>query len=159
MRLPKFLGLPSLLCVLALSCGNARAQVRIGVNIGVEPVCPYGYFNYAPYNCAPYGYYGPDWFNDGVFIGVGPWFHGHEHFWGHVDNRWDPRHGYRGPLPERGEHPFNGFRGNEAHDGRGHWGHGDHDGGGEHSPGYSGHGRWEDHDDHGDHDHGDHDHH
>jgi len=39
----------------------AQAQVAIGVNIGPAPVCPYGYFDYAPYDCAPYGYYGPDW--------------------------------------------------------------------------------------------------
>src|SRR6266436_1034121 len=25
--------------------------------------------------CAPYGYYGPDYFVSGVFIGAGPWFH------------------------------------------------------------------------------------
>jgi len=23
-----------------------------------EPTCPYGYYDYAPYACAPYGYYG-----------------------------------------------------------------------------------------------------
>src|SRR4029077_17919138 len=38
------------------------------------PVCPYGYFCYYPYACAPYGYWGPSYFADGVFIGVGPWF-------------------------------------------------------------------------------------
>ena len=27
-----------------------------------------------PYACAPYGYYGPDWFAGGVFIGAGPWY-------------------------------------------------------------------------------------
>ena len=46
----------------------ARAQVAVGVNIGVAPVCPYGYFDYAPYDCAPYGYYGPDWFVRVVFV-------------------------------------------------------------------------------------------
>jgi hypothetical protein len=46
----------------------ARAQVSVGVNIGPAPVCPYGYFDYAPYDCAPYGYYGPDWFVGGVFL-------------------------------------------------------------------------------------------
>ena len=62
----------------------AHSQVSVGVNIGVAPVCPYGYFDYAPYNCAPYGYYGPDWFVGGVFIGAGPWFHGPAGFHGHV---------------------------------------------------------------------------
>src|SRR5580700_11560078 len=47
----------------------APAQVSVGVNIGAAPVCPYGYFDYAPYDCAPYGYYGPDWFVGGVFLG------------------------------------------------------------------------------------------
>lgn len=131
----------ALLCAIFLLCAGAaslRAQVSIGVNIGPEPVCPYGYFDYAPYNCAPYGYYGPDWFANGVFLGVGPWFHGHHGFWGHVDNRYDPRHGYHGPLPDRGAHPFEHFQGNEARDGHGHVGHADHDAHNEHSGGYSG---------------------
>lgn len=144
MRLFKFLAPLCLLSVLCFSSPSVPAQISIGVHFGPEPVCPYGYFNYAPYNCAPYGYYSPDWFANGIFIGTGPWYHGPAHFWGHVDNRWDPHHGYHGPLPERGERPFNGFHANEARDGRGHSGHGDHDGGGEHSAGYSGHG----HDDH-----------
>src|SRR5580704_17961882 len=78
----------------------APSQVVVG--IGVAPVCPYGYFDYAPYDCAPYGYYGPDWFNGGIFIGAGPWFHGRPGFYGHVDNRFDPQHGYSGPVPSRG---------------------------------------------------------
>jgi hypothetical protein len=59
----------------------SHAQVAVGV--GVAPVylgpgaaCAYGYYGYYPYACAPYGYYGPDWFVDGFFIGAGPWFHG-----------------------------------------------------------------------------------
>ena len=76
-----------------------HAQIGIGVNIGPAPVCPYGYFDYAPYDCAPYGYYGPDWFLNGIFVGAGPWFHGPRGFYGHVDNRYDPHHGYHGPLP------------------------------------------------------------
>ena len=112
------------------------AQVSIGVNIGPEPVCPYGYFDYSPYNCAPYGYYGPDWFANGVFFGAGPWFHGPDRFYGHVDNRWDPHYGYRGPFPDRGDRPFYHFRGNEARDGRGHIGQAGHDAGREHAPGY-----------------------
>ena len=80
----------------------ADSQVSVGVNIGVAPVCPYGYFDYAPYSCAPYGYYGPDWLVDGVFIGVGPWFHGPAGFHGHVDNRFDPHHAIRGPNARTG---------------------------------------------------------
>jgi len=121
------------------STPNAFAQISI--SIGAPPVCPYGYFDYPPYQCAPYGYYGPDWFVNGLFIGAGPWFHGPHGFWGHVDNRWDPHHGYRGPLPERGGRPFENFHANEARDGHGHVGQAGHDGRNEHSGGYSGHGR------------------
>src|SRR6201995_531402 len=106
---------------------KANAQVVVGVNpgyaygdYGVAPACEYGYYDYAPYSCAPYGYYGPEWFSGGVFIGAGPWFHGPHDFHGHVDNRFDPQHGYAGPHPERGEKAFNHFHGNEVRDGRGH---------------------------------------
>jgi hypothetical protein len=142
MRLVKSIAVLSLLCLIGPSSSPVPAQigVGVGVNIGPEPVCPYGYFDYAPYDCAPSGYYGPDWFLNGLFIGVGPWFHGTHGFYGHVDNRYDPRNGYRGPLPRRGERPFNGFRANEARDGNGHTGTANHDGGREHSPGFSGRG-------------------
>ncbi len=128
--------LAGLLC----SATVAPAQVGIDVNIGPAPVCPYGYFDYAPYDCAPYGYYGPDWFIGGVFIGAGPWFHGPHGFHGHVDNRYDPHHGYNGPLPGRGASRFNHFQANEARDGRGNVvEHPSHEGGAEHAlPGYRG---------------------
>ena len=35
-------------------------------------------------------------------------------------NRFDPHHGYNGPLPPRGSQPFNHFQANEAREGRGH---------------------------------------
>jgi hypothetical protein len=98
-------------------------------------MCPYGYYDYAPYDCSPYGYYGPDWFNGGLFIGAGPWFHGGRGFYGHVDNRYDPRNGYRGPTPARGAQPFNHFQGNEARDGQGHVGTANHSAANEHSAG------------------------
>lgn len=110
---------------LFLSVPPTRAQVS--VNIGPAPVCPYGYFDYAPYACAPAGYYGPEWFSGGVFIGAGPWFHGPATFHGHVDNHFDPHSGYKGKLPQRGERPAGKkpapFRGNEVRDGRGHISH------------------------------------
>ena len=138
----KVLSLSALAAALLMFVPTAQAQVSIGVNIGAAPVCPYGYFDYAPYNCAPYGYYGPDWFDGGIFIGAGPWLRGHDHFYGHVDNRFDPRRGYRGPLPERGAEPFNHFRGNEARDGHGHAGNAGHDAHEEHAlPGHNGGGR------------------
>ena len=82
-----------------------------------------------PYGCAPYGYYGPEWFVGGVFIGAGPWFHGPANFHGHVNNHFHPDHGYKGPTPHPGdkvetgkEHPPADFHGNETRDGRGHAG-------------------------------------
>jgi hypothetical protein len=136
MRYLKFLAF-SALAVATLS-GFSRAPAQVAISIGAPPICPYGYFDYAPYECAPYGYYGPDWFDGGVFIGAGPWFHGPHGFYGHVDNRYDPRHGYHGPFPAKGEQAFNHFHANEARDGRGHVGNAGHDGANEHTPGFSG---------------------
>jgi hypothetical protein len=131
----KVLAFSVLTIALLSSATLGPAQVSIG--IGVEPVCPYGYFDYAPYDCAPYGYDGPDWFVGGVFFVAGPWFRGPHGFYGHVDNRFDPRNGYHGPLPERGAERFNHFHGNEARDGRGNVGNAGHDAGREHAlPGY-----------------------
>ena len=127
----------AVVAALLLSAGSL-APAQIAVSIGPAPVCPYGYFDYPPYDCAPYGYYGPDWFVGGLFIGAGPWFHGPHGFYGHVDNRYDPHYGYHGPLPARGEQPFNGFQGNEARDGQGHVGQASHPPTAEHQPGVQG---------------------
>jgi hypothetical protein len=96
---------------LMLTASHANAQrVAIGVGIGgpgyvgVAPVCDYGYYNYYPYACAPYGYYGPSWFSGGIFIGAGPWFHG---FYGRGF------YGYRGGVGFRG-----GFVGRPGFNGR-----------------------------------------
>ena len=104
-----------------------KTAAQIAVEVGVAPDCPYGYYDAAPYDCAPYGYYGPEWFTGGVFIGTGPWFHGPENFRGHVNNRLHPEHGYTGPKPQRGEKPeptkpldkVAHFKGNEVRDGHG----------------------------------------
>jgi hypothetical protein len=121
----------------ALFCCTPAASAQVAVGIGVTPVCSYGDFDYPPYDCAPYGYYGPDWFVGGGFIGAGPWFHDPHGFYGHIDNRFDPRNGYHGPLPERGAQSFNHFHGNEARDGQGHVGNAGHDAGREHAlPGF-----------------------
>ena len=125
MRYPTMLAAALAAIFLLAPAPRASAQVSLSVNIGPAPVCPYGYFDYAPYDCAPYGYYGPEWFSNGIFIGAGPWFHGPRNFHGHVNNRFDPHHGYHGALPHRGAHaahrPGRGFKGgNEQRDGRGH---------------------------------------
>jgi hypothetical protein len=115
------------ICIM-VTAPKTEAQVSIGINIGAAPECPYGYYDAAPYACAPYGYYGPEWFTGGVFVGAGPWFHGPADFHGHVNNRFHPEHGYKGPVPNRGDKPEPSkrldkvahFKGNEVRDGRGH---------------------------------------
>jgi hypothetical protein len=103
-----------------------KTQAQVEISVGIAPACPYGYYEAAPYSCAPAGYYGPNWFVGGAFVGAGPWFHGPSNFHGNVDNRYDPAHGYKGAMPARGEKPNHGyvasnnFKGNEERDGRGH---------------------------------------
>src|ERR1700735_2360026 len=111
---------------ITVTAPTAKAQVGVGVDIGVAPDCPYGYYDVAPYACAPAGYYGPEWFNGGIFIGAGPWFHGDGGFHGYVNNKFHPEHGYKGPMPARGEKVEESkrvdaahFKGNEMRDGRG----------------------------------------
>jgi len=82
MRYLKYLALVG---VFLLAVGYAQAQVSVGIGIGVgpgyvgyvaAPECAYGYYDYYPYACAPYGYYAPRFFVRGVFIGAGPWYGG-----------------------------------------------------------------------------------
>jgi len=117
--------------IFIMTVPKIEAQVSVGVNIGgAAPACPYGYYDYAPYACSPYGYYGPEWFSGGVFVGAGSWFHGSDNFQGHVNNRFDPQRGYKGPMPKAGDRPepskrldkVSNFKGNEMRDGRGHTG-------------------------------------
>src|SRR6202048_3590605 len=96
----RYLKYALLLGVLVFVAVNAQAQVRVGigvgpvgVGIGVPPVCSYGYYDYYPYACAPYGYYGPDYFVGGVFIGAGPWFRG---YYGGYGRGYSGREGYCG---------------------------------------------------------------
>jgi hypothetical protein len=128
------------ICLVSASFAHAqRVVVGVGVGVGVPgpvvvgpPVCAYGYYPYAPYACAPYGYYGPEWFNGGIFIGAGPWFHGfygRPGFWGGRGFVGRPGFG-RGPVV-RG--PVGGFHGGgEVHGGGGFHGGG---GGGFHGGG------------------------
>src|ERR1700676_1320504 len=87
----------------------ANAQVVVG--IGIQPVCSYGYYDYAPYECAPMGFYGQGYFHNGIFLGMGPWAGwGYGHGWG----------GYR--FVGDGGGSYHGRGGYEA--GRGHWANG-----------------------------------
>jgi len=109
MRYLKYVGLLGIFVLLAgVAAPAAHAQVRFGVGIGVGPAyvgppnCLYGYYGYYPYACAPYGFYGPNYFVGGVFIGAGPWFHGF-------------RGGYYGPGYRYFGRDFDrGFRGGEG---------------------------------------------
>ena len=113
-----------------LAVPSAKAQVRFGVGIGVGPAyggyysygydpydgpdyapygappdCLYGYYPYYPYACASYGYWGPDYFYDGVFVGVGPWF------------GWGFGPGFRGRFHDFDDfRRFGGFRGDRFRD-------------------------------------------
>ncbi|MGA8732100.1 MAG: hypothetical protein WB608_25300 [Terracidiphilus sp.] len=79
-------GFKTLLSATALLAALAMApaaQAQISINIGVQPVCSYGYYGYAPYQCAPMGYYGSGYFYNGIFVGMGPWAgYGYNHGWG-----------------------------------------------------------------------------
>ncbi len=80
MRYLKYVALLAI-CMFAAAAPSHAQRVVVGVGVGPAyvgpaPVCAYGYYGYYPYACAPYGYYGPDYFVSGVFIGAGPWFHG-----------------------------------------------------------------------------------
>ena len=79
-------GLKILFGTTALLAGLTLApapQAQLVVNIGVQPTCSYGYYGYAPYQCAPMGYYGPGYFYNGIFLGMGPWGGwGYSHGWG-----------------------------------------------------------------------------
>src|SRR2546429_512391 len=101
------------ICLFFASFANAQ-RVFVGVGVGPgyyygpayygpPPVCAYGYYDYYPYACAPYGYYGPQWFAGGVFIGAGPWFHGF-----HRRSFYGPR-GFEGRF--HGDFDRDGFRG------------------------------------------------
>jgi hypothetical protein len=110
----------ALLVVLMLPLAYSQAQVRIGVGIGVAPgyadgppVCQYGYYDYYPYACAPYGFYGPEYFAGGFFIGAGPWYH-----WGHPAEFWGRPGWGRGGW----DRDDRGRWGREGHDG---WGRGE----------------------------------
>jgi len=122
MKMLRQLGLTAIAAVL-LIVPTHQASAQVSVSIGGPPVCPYGYYEVPPYNCAPDGYYGPEWFSGGVFIGAGPWYHGPDHFYGHVDHGLDYRKGYHGPFPARGERPAENraeFHGQAMHDPHGH---------------------------------------
>ena len=137
----------SAFAALLLAAAPARSSAQISISIGVAPACPYGYFNYPPYQCAPFGYYGPQWFTGGVFLGAGPWFRGPVGFQGYINHDYDPRFGYHGPFPVRGEHADWGRHRGWEHEFHGNEFHAEHHDNGNHYGQYK---------EHGDNGHGDH---
>ncbi|HTS70249.1 MAG TPA: hypothetical protein VMO17_14815 [Terriglobia bacterium] len=124
----KSLALMGLLGICLMAAPTAQAQpVSFGFSVGVAPavvgpppVCTYGYYSFYPYACAPYGYYGPQWFVGGVFIGAGPWFHGYSGWRGYYGH---PGYGARGGYYGRpGYYGRSGFRGGFAVGGPAHYG-------------------------------------
>jgi len=117
MRYLKYAALTAaVLGILLLVPGNAQAQVAVGVRVGPvgvavgpEPVCAWGYYPYYPYGCAPYGYWAPRYFVGGIFVGAGPWFRG----WGHPYG-WYVRPGYA-YHPGWGYGPGYGYRAGYAY--------------------------------------------
>src|ERR1017187_6497508 len=114
----------SLVASSLLFSGMALAQVGFGVEWGrrpraevvivEQPTCVYGYYDYEPYACAPFGFYGDGYFYNGIFLGVGPWSNwGYGHGWG--------EHRFRGGG--RGDR-YRGGRGNERGHARGSTQHG-----------------------------------
>ena len=140
----------ALAAFLVFTPAAAQAQVSFGVQIGgpppaEPPVCQWGYYDYAPYGCAPRGYWGPEYFYRGVFVGVGPWFGwGYNHGWG--------GHRFKGYYRwHNNEWGNNKFRDRDDHAG---WRH-DHARGEWHEPGRG----WQREEHHGDeHPHGDREH-
>src|ERR1700760_4967695 len=111
MRYLKYLAVLAVVLMVPLVYSQAQVSVVIGVGPGYvagPPVCEYGYYNYYPYTCAPYGYYGPSYFVNGVFIGAGPWYH-----WGHPAWFWNRGYYGRGGWGYRGGY----VRGNFSHAG------------------------------------------
>ena len=129
-----------LLAVVAVPAVYSQAQISLGVQVGPAygpvyaygppPVCEYGFYPYYPYDCAPYGYWGPQWFVSGVFIGAGPWYHWYythpgfyrgyyyrgfrgdwDHDRGFRRGDWDHNRGFRG-----GDFRDRGFHGGDFHD-------------------------------------------
>jgi len=150
-------GLKTLLGAAVVLAGLAivpAAKAQIAIEIGVPPVCQWGYYEAPPYACAPYGFYGPGYFYNGIFLGVGPWAGwGYGHGWGyhrfhgegggryHGRGGWEAEHGHyahgyddRGHGGPHGGDAYGGPRGGGGpHGGEAHGG--PHGGGAPHGGG------------------------
>ena len=50
----KYLGLAAVGGIFLLM-GAPKLDVQVAISVGPAPDCPYGYYDTAPYACAPYG--------------------------------------------------------------------------------------------------------
>ena len=82
---------------------KSQAQVSFGIQIGPEPACPMGTSTTRHISALLMATMVRNGLGEEFFLGAGPWFHGPDHFHGHVDEHFDPHHGYRGAFPHRGE--------------------------------------------------------
>jgi hypothetical protein len=114
-------GLKTLIGTTALLAGLAMApaaKAQVVVDIGVQPVCSYGYYGYAPYQCAPMGYYGPGYFYNGIFLGMGPWGGwGYSHGWGSHRFSGEGGGSYHGGPGRASYHENGGGRATVSHSG------------------------------------------
>ena len=49
----RFAALVAIAVAAFLTMSTPKAQAQVTVQIGAAPDCPYGYYDYAPYDCAP----------------------------------------------------------------------------------------------------------
>jgi len=107
-------GFKTLLCTTALLAPLALVPLinaQISINVGPPPVCSFGYYEYSPYECAPAGYYGPGYFYNGIFLGMGPWAGwGYHHGWS--------SHRYRSSGGGTYNGGFHGYSDNRGREGR-----------------------------------------
>ena len=125
----------TLLCSAALLASLAlvpKVRAQVVVEVGEPPVCQWGYYEAEPYGCAPEGFYGPAYFRNGIFLGVGPWAGwGYAHGWGEYRFHDDGRGRYHGRAAYEAEHGhyFHGYddrhpgEHHEMHPGEHHEGH------------------------------------
>jgi hypothetical protein len=109
-------GATTLLALALAPAANAQVVVSL-----TPPGCAYGYYEYSPYGCAPNGFYGPGYFHNGIFLGVGPWSNwGYNHGWGEYrfrgggGGRYVAGRGGRGYAANRGRGPAPAHAGHAA---------------------------------------------
>jgi len=78
--------LAAAVAVIGFTAATPKAEAQVNIDIGAEPHA-LRLLRLRSLPLCSLRYYSPEWFVGGVFVGAGPWFHGPDHFRGHVDNR------------------------------------------------------------------------